>query len=101
MIDVVFTPTSVEMKGHAHYANAGDDIVCAAASAIAITILQAMESFIPKRDVVLQDDDGYLYFEMTTLQPIAAALLLSMKKTLQQLASQFPQEIRVKETPLK
>jgi uncharacterized protein YsxB (DUF464 family) len=87
------------MKGHAHYANAGQDIVCAAASAIAISLIQAMNKFVAKQDVVLEDDDGYLYFEITKLQPIAAALLLSMKETLQELESQFPKQIRVKDKP--
>jgi uncharacterized protein YsxB (DUF464 family) len=99
MIQVTFTPLSVEMKGHAHYANAGQDIVCAAASAIAISLIQAMNKFVAKQDVVLEDDDGYLYFEITKLQPIAAALLLSMKETLQELESQFPKQIRVKDKP--
>jgi len=100
MIHVTFTPTSVEMKGHAHYANAGQDIVCAAASATAISLLKAMEKFIAKADVILEEDEGYLYFEMTKLQPIAAALLQTMKETLKELETQFPKQIRVKENPL-
>jgi uncharacterized protein len=101
MIHVTFTPMSVEMKGHAHYANAGQDIVCAAASAIAISLLKAIDKFIAKSDIVLDQDEGYLYFEMTKLQPIAAALLQTMKETLQELETQFPKQIRVKETPIK
>lgn len=101
MIQVAFTPLSVEMKGHAHYANAGQDIVCAAASAIAISLIQAMNKFIAKQDVVLKEQEGYLYFEIVKLQPIAAALLQSMKETLQELESQFPNQIRVKENFIK
>jgi uncharacterized protein YsxB (DUF464 family) len=101
MIQVTFTPLSVEMKGHAHYAHAGQDIVCAAASAIAISLIQAMNKFVAKQDVILDEEEGYLYFEITKLQPIAVALLLSMKETLQELEAQFPKQIRVKDNPIK
>jgi uncharacterized protein YsxB (DUF464 family) len=101
MIQVVFTPLSVEMRGHAHYASAGQDIVCAAASAIAISLIQAMNKFVAAQDVVLNESEGYLYFELKQQQPTAVALLQSMKETLQELQSQFPKQIRVKENPSK
>jgi uncharacterized protein YsxB (DUF464 family) len=99
MIHVVFTPHSVEMKGHAHYAQAGQDIVCAAASAIAISLIQAMNKFVAAQDVVLNESEGYLYFELKHPQSTALLLLQSMKETLQELQTQFPKQIRIKENP--
>ena len=101
MIQVIFTPLSVEMKGHAHYANAGQDIVCAAASAIAISLIQAIEKFVAKQDVIFTDDEGYLYFELKSEQQPAMTLLQSMKDTLNELATQYPKQIRVKENLIK
>ncbi len=46
-------------KGHADYAEAGQDIVCAAVSALVITTVNSLERFTDDRFEV-QEDDGFV-----------------------------------------
>ncbi len=46
-------------KGHAGYAEAGQDIVCAAVSALVITTVNSLERFTDDRFEV-QEDDGFV-----------------------------------------
>ena len=53
---------SFTSKGHAGYADRGQDIVCAAVSALIITTVNAMESF--TEDIIdVTEDDGFVSFQ--------------------------------------
>ncbi|UWP59618.1 ribosomal-processing cysteine protease Prp [Ruminococcus gauvreauii] len=65
----------IESKGHAGYGAHGNDIVCAAVSALTINTLNSIETF-TEDDFEGGQDDGYLEFHLT--QPVSdrAQLLL-------------------------
>ena len=44
MITVLLTPNSIHVSGHANTAPYGSDIVCAAVSAITLTLIRGLES---------------------------------------------------------
>lgn len=44
MIRVIRLKDGIEVRGHAHYAEPGKDIVCAAVSALVQTLIQAVEN---------------------------------------------------------
>lgn len=100
MIEVEFsTKRSTKiflMKGHANYADAGTDIVCAAASAIAITSLKAMSKFLGCLGYKLVEKDGYLHLTLMQSNETVDLLLENLKETLKELETQFPDHIKVK-----
>ena len=51
-------------KGHAGYAEAGQDIVCAAVSVLVINTVNSLETFTDDQFEV-QEDDGYVSFHFT------------------------------------
>ena len=51
-------------KGHAGYAEEGQDIVCAAVSALIITTVNSLDAFTDDQFEV-QQDDGYVSFHFT------------------------------------
>ena len=51
-------------KGHAGYAEAGQDIVCAAVSVLVINTVNSLEAFTEDQFEV-QEDDGYVSFHFT------------------------------------
>ena len=51
-------------KGHAGYAEAGQDIVCAAVSALVINTVNSLDAFTDDQFEV-QQDDGYVSFHFT------------------------------------
>ena len=53
---------SFTSKGHAGYARSGQDIVCAAVSALIITTVNGIETF-TEDQLDLKEKDGYVSFE--------------------------------------
>jgi uncharacterized protein len=97
MIKATFSATSFEIKGHANFADAGQDIVCAAASAIAISMVQAMSRFVAEDMVTIKESDGYLLFQVHQTNETIQILLKSMKDTLTELKDSYPKAIQIKE----
>ena len=52
-----------QISGHAGYARHGQDIVCAAASFLAITVVNSLELQLGKEGIV-KSEDGYLYYRL-------------------------------------
>lgn len=59
-----------ELSGHAGYADHGQDIVCAAISALSISAVNGLEHFLPQpAEVEVRDSDGYLTCSLPKLDP--------------------------------
>lgn len=57
-----------ELSGHAGYAEYGQDIVCAAVSALSISAVNGLEHFLPEPpEVEVRDSDGYLTCSLPAL----------------------------------
>ncbi|MGX7024127.1 ribosomal-processing cysteine protease Prp [Vagococcus hydrophili] len=69
MIEAKFTRkdadriVSFEMSGHADFAESGSDIVCAAASVLAINVVNSIDELAGYQPIV-DMDDGYLFVEI-------------------------------------
>ena len=68
--------TGIYSKGHAGYADAGEDIVCAAVSVLMINTLNSIEAFTDD-NFDCKQKDGYLDFHIT--EPISDAAQLLMQ----------------------
>ncbi len=98
MIEISYKTENViyfEMKGHAKYAPLNKDIVCASASSIVITSLNAISKFIAKDDYKLVEDDGFLNVEIYNLKNEIKIIFNNMIETLEELALQFPKHIKL------
>jgi hypothetical protein len=85
---------SVEMKGHANYAEAGQDIVCAAASSIAYTTENAIARFDSKA-IDAFDEDGYMMINVLSNDMITQKLLENMVELFEQLTRDYPNYIKI------
>ncbi len=85
-----------EMTGHANAGDAGTDIVCAAASSIAITSLRGMDKFLEKNEYDIVEDEGYLKVTFHKSNDTVELLLENLLELLQELQIQFPKNIKIK-----
>lgn len=94
---------SFEVTGHSGYAEAGEDIICAAVSVLAIETVNSMEKLASYRMFVKEADDegGYLYAEtLKNLSDeqnyISQILLKHFYYSLQDVAMTYPDYVEVK-----
>jgi uncharacterized protein YsxB (DUF464 family) len=89
------------MKGHAHFAKRGQDIVCAGASAVSFGIVNAIEALTKIRPHVTQGENGgYLRCEIPEIEDAATAekvqlLLEAMLVSLQTIERDYGEYIRI------
>lgn len=69
LIVVNITPTGLTIDGHAGYAKTGNDIICAAVSALAQNLVSSIEAL--TRDKILcQVKDGHMDIKWENLSPL-------------------------------
>ena len=70
-------PTAVRCKGHAGFAKAGKDIVCAAVSVLVINTINSIEEFTDDTfECESNEKDGYIYFSLNDSCSKEALLLM-------------------------
>ena len=90
-----------ESEGHAGYADSGQDIVCAAVSALLITCVNGLESVVSIEPTVRQNDEaGYLKASLPDCLDEAqlhdAGIVFAVaEQGLQAIAQQYPGFLRV------
>ena len=69
--------TGFEFKGHAGFAESGQDIVCAAVSALVFNTMNSIETFTSSDfDVKMDEKKGHIYFKMNSEPDDKTELLL-------------------------
>lgn len=70
--------TGFEIKGHAGFAKAGKDIICAAVSALVINAVNSVEEFTADKFTFSSDEEtGYMNFQMTDTISSESKILLN------------------------
>ena len=92
--------TAYALSGHSGYAEAGSDIVCAAASVLAITCLNSLESVCGIHPTVDGGADGNLKVtlppEMTEQQRHDAQVILcTLRQGLRDLVESYPKYVQL------
>jgi len=82
------------ISGHAGFAPKGGDIVCAAVSSIAITSVNDINALDDSVNYV--ENDGYLKITVKKDTEINQKILNNMVVTLQELESQYPKNILIR-----
>ena len=89
--------TGCRMTGHSGQAEAGRDIVCAAASILGCTCVNALESVCGIIPEITENDDGVLAFFLPELTPEenahAQILMGALRQGLSDLAEEYPRNI--------
>ena len=84
----------IVIKGHADYDTLGKDIVCAAVSTMAITTINGILSLEDSLDY--EDNSGLLEIRTKEITDINQKLLESMIIMLEELKSQYPKNIEIR-----
>ena len=92
--------TAYELSGHAGYAEEGSDIICSAASVLATTCANSLESICRIQPTVDGGEDGYLKVtlppEMTEQQRHDAQVILcTLRQGLRDLAESYPKYVQL------
>lgn len=97
-----------ELSGHAGYAEYGQDIVCAAVSALGISAVNGLEYFLPvKPEVKVKDPEGYLHCSLPELEPqtldqaqwILRTLVLGIEAIQQSYGNEYVKILKRRWTP--
>ena len=92
--------TGFEFKGHAGFAESGQDIVCAACSLVSIGLLNAIDEMCSEQCELLKEDNR-IYIEVKEsnerLQTILNAGIIQYRT----LAEEFGKYIRIRKTEVK
>ena len=95
MIRAVFKKEGFTLSGHAGYADAGADIVCAAVSAMANLVCNAAEAFGAQAEIFAEEEGANLSYRLTEGCEEAEKLLAVFREELRELENQYPKNIRV------
>ena len=93
MISVRFTHNRLTLLGHAGYAERGQDIVCAAASALVYALVGALEDKDNVAELVIRP--GNVTVAAKEDDPAFAVV----RRGLEQLAGRYPGYVAVEDTP--
>lgn len=94
MIEVCRQKDGFIVSGHAHYAEPGKDIVCAAVSALLQTFLASAER-LTEDEIKSEYGAGYAYISYENLSERAAVLLDSFFIGVSMIAEEYPEYVRI------
>lgn len=88
MIKISLLKDQIIIKGHANYAEYGNDIVCASVSSIAITTINAILRF-DSNNISYIEKDGYLEINIINHTKEVDILLTNMIELFKELEKQY------------
>ena len=89
--------TGFECRGHAGYAEAGSDIVCAAVSVLTTTCVNALESVAGVVPEVRVSDGDMAVSVPQNAGRDAQVILLALRQGMRDLAQEYPQYVQFQE----
>ena len=94
MIKVEVTKKNISIIGHANFDEYGKDIVCAAASSIVITSIEALASF-DNSSIDIIEKPNRLEIIINKDDNITNTLINNMLNCLQELVRKYPENIKI------
>ena len=94
MIKVKVLNNHIEISGHAMYDDKGKDIVCASASSIVITSVNAIEK-LDKEAISYIEKDGYLKIDILKESKEVNIIISNMIELLEELQEQYKKNIKI------
>lgn len=88
---------TIEVKGHAGYAEYGHDIVCASISTACIVTANLIEKLELGYNIIdLVCDEGYFRLQVKSSDFTSNAILDNLKYTLDDISKQYPKYLKMK-----
>ena len=94
MIKVEIKKDLIKITGHAGYADAGKDIVCASVSSIVYTTVNGIMN-IDKDAIKFSDDNNIFKIKIINKSKVVNILINSMIDLLNDLEKQYPENIKI------
>ena len=94
MIKVEVTKKNISIIGHAKYDEYGKDIVCAAASSIVLTSIEAIASF-DEQAIDVKEKQDKLEIIINKEDNITIKLIDNMLNCLNELVKKYPKNIKI------
>lgn len=94
MIKINQRATGISISGHAHYAEPGKDIVCAAVSSLAQTLIYSIEELTADK-IKYVSKPGTVEIEHGDLSKDAQLLISAFFVGVQMIANEYPDNVRV------
>ncbi len=96
MIEITHKNGCITIDGHAGYAPAGQDIVCAAVSALVATFIVSIEELTTDKIKVTANEQGQIQtIQFRNLSEGAQLLLGSFFVGIRMIAENFPENVRI------
>jgi len=99
MIKVNIKSKEIVIKGHADYADYGKDIICASASAIVITSINACLR-IEENSLEYKEETDKLTISLKSNNKNVLIIMENMIELLKELAKDYPRNIKIEEERL-
>ncbi len=88
---------SIEVLGHANYANHGNDIVCSSVSTALVMTANLIERLNLSYNIIeLICEDGNFKLVIKLENDLVKTILLNLEETLKELEIQFPKHIKIR-----
>ena len=94
MIEVCRTKNEISIKGHAHYAEPGKDIVCAGVSTLVQNLIQSIEE-LTQDTIQYSMQPGTVDIKFGNLSEQAQLLVSSFFVGVELIASEYPDNVTV------
>jgi uncharacterized protein YsxB (DUF464 family) len=92
MLTVKFKRFGFTIEGHAHYANRGEDIVCAGVSALAQAVAHQLDSY---SDTIIHQNSGYLDVQFTKNNRESKVLMDLLIHGITEIARAHPENVKI------
>ncbi len=87
--------TSLTVKGHTGYAEAGEDLVCAAVSAVTQTAVLGIKAFSPTASIRIDEERALIEMTLSDESESAQAILKTALLGLEDIAAGMPEFVKV------
>lgn len=94
MIEVKIRPDEITLFGHANYAVAGQDIVCAGATALVQTLIRSIED-LTRDEIEYEVSPGWVDIQYGNLSERARTLVDSFFVGICLMVDEFPEHVRI------
>lgn len=94
MIEVKIRPDEITLFGHANYAVAGQDIVCAGVSSLVRTLIRSIED-LTRDEIEYEVSPGWVDIQYGNLSERARTLVDSFFVGIYLMADEFPEHVRI------
>lgn len=94
MIEVKIRPDEITLFGHANYAVAGQDIVCAGATALVQTLIRSIED-LTRDEIEYKVSPGWVDIQYGNLSEKARTLVDSFFVGICMIADEYPDCVRI------